>query len=354
MGNRKPYAGDHPMKDITTIGIDLAKNSFTVYGVNAKGKPMIQRTLGRAGVVRFFAHLPACLVGMEACASSEYWARTIESLGHEVRRIHPRYVKAYLLGAKNDANDAAAICEAVQRPHMRFVPHKSPEQTDIQCIHRIRQGFVRSRTALVNQIRGLLGEYGIVMRQGVSVVRTMLPALIADETNELSPIMRRNLNSLYDSLCFLDEQILGQEKLLKEIVRENEACKRLLKIPGVGLLTATILLSVAGVGSNFKNGREFAAYLGLVPRQHSTGGKTNLFGISKRGDSYTRTLLIHGARAVLYSQSTGRTPQVRQNAWLAELVARRGKNRAGVALAHKTARIAWSMLTQGTEYQLAA
>jgi len=154
------------MKPVTTIGIDLAKNSFSVYGVDAKGKPVLSRTLRRTGVVRFFANLPSCLVGMEACSGSEYWARTIESLGHEVRRIHPRYVKAYLLGAKNDANDAAAICEAVQRPNMRFVPHKSPLQTDIQCIHRIRQRYIRSRTALINQARGLLAEYGIVVRQG--------------------------------------------------------------------------------------------------------------------------------------------------------------------------------------------
>jgi len=342
------------MKSITTIGIDLAKNSFTVYGVDAKGKPVMQRTLARSGVIRFFAHLPACLVGMEACASSEYWARTIESLGHTVRRIHSRYVKAYLLGSKNDVNDAAAICEAVQRPNMRFVPHKSPEQTDIQCVHRIRQGFVRSRTALVNQIRGLLGEYGMIMPQGVRYVRKHVPELIADTTNELSPLMRRNLTSLYESLCFLDERILTQEKLLKDIVRGNEACKRLLKVPGIGLLTATILLSVAGIASNFKNGREFAAYLGLVPQQHSTGGKTKLLGISKRGDSYTRTLLVHGARAALRSLTSGRTPQARHSAWLAGLVARRGKNRAGVALANKTARIAWSMLTQGTEYKLAA
>jgi transposase len=271
-----------------------------------------------------------------------------------VRRIHPRYVKAYLLGAKNDANDAAAICEAVQRPNMRFVPHKSPEQTDIQCVHRIRQGYVKSRTAMVNQIRGLLGEYGIIMRQGVSTVRNRLPELIADETNDLSSIMRRNLLSLYESLCFLDDRILDQEKILRDIARENEACKRLMQVPGIGILTATILLSVAGVASNFKNGREFAAYLGLVPRQNSTGGKTRLLGISKRGDSYTRTLLVHGARAVLFSLITGRTPQARQNAWLAELLARRGTNRASVALANKTARIAWSMLAQGTEYKLAA
>jgi transposase len=291
---------------------------------------------------------------MEACASSEYWARTIESLGHEVRRIHPRYVKAYLLGAKNDANDAAAICEAVQRPNMRFVPHKSPQQTDIQCIHRIRQGYIRSRTALINQVRGLLAEYGIVVRQGANHLRSHLPKLIGDGNNNLSPFMRQNLVSLYDSLCFFDQQIAGQEAMLKAIVRENEACKRLLRVPGIGLLTATILFSVAGAASNFKNGREFAAYLGLVPRQNSTGGKTKLLGISKRGDSYTRTLLVHGARSVLYYSLKAERTQQAQNTWLTDLVARRGKNRASVALANKTARIAWSMLAQGTEYKLAA
>lgn len=342
------------MKTNTTIGIDLAKNSFSVHGVNTNGKPVLKRTLTRSGVVKFFSNLPKCLVGMEACAASEYWARTIESLGHEVRRIHPKYVKAFLLGAKNDANDAAAICEAVQRPNMRFVPHKSPEQVDIQCVHRIRQGYVRSRTALINQVRGLLGEYGIIIRQGASAVRTLLPLLISDETNELSGVMRRNLTSLYEGLCFFDGQIAKQEEILKTIARESEACKRLMKVPGIGLLTATILLGVAGVASNFKNGREFAAYLGLVPRQNSTGGKTRLFGISKRGDCYTRTLLIHGARAVMNCHVTGQIQESRQNRWLMELIERRGRNRASVAMANKTARIAWSILSQGTEYRQAA
>jgi len=340
------------MKTATTIGIDLAKNSFSVYCVNAKGKPVLQRTLSRAGVVNFFANIPSCLVGMEACAGSEYWARTIESLGHEVRRIHPRYVKAYLLGAKNDVNDAAAICEAVQRPNMRFVPHKSPEQTDIQCVHRIRQGYIRSRTALINQARGLLAEYGIVVRQGANYLRSQLPLLIDDNENKLSSRMRQNLTSLYESLCFFDRQIAGQEAMLKAIVRENEACKRLLKVPGIGLLTATILFSVAGAAANFKNGREFAAYLGLVPRQHTTGGKIKLLGISKRGNSYTRTLLIHGARALISSAFRGGTQA--QNTWLNELTERRGTQRASVALANKTARIAWSMLAKGTEYKIAA
>jgi len=342
------------MKTVTTIGIDLAKNSFSVYGVDAKGKPVLSRTLSRAGVVRFFANLPACLVGMEACASSEYWARTIESLGHEVRRIHARYVKAFLFGAKNDTNDAAAICEAVQRPNMRFVPHKSPEQADIQCIHRVRQGYVKSRTAVVNQARGLLAEYGIVIRQGICAFRNQLPTIIADEENGLSGLMRQNLISLHESLCFLDNRILEQDKLLKVIVKENEACQRLMEVPGIGIMTATILLSIAGVASNFKNGREFAAYLGLVPRQNSSGGKTRLFGISKRGDCYTRYLLIHGARAALSRLIGGYTPEHRRNTWIVELTTRRGKNRASVALANKTARIVWSMLTQGTQYKHAA
>lgn len=342
------------MTTVTTIGIDPAKNSFSVYDVDAKGKPVLSRALSRAGVVRFFANLPSCLVGMEACASSEYWARTIESLGHEVRRIHPRYVKAYLLGAKNDANDAAAICEAVQRPNMRFVPHKSPEQTDIQCIHRIRQGYVKSRTALINQTRGLLAEYGIVIRKGVCAIRNQLPALIADEENALSGLMRRNLTSLYESLCFFDERIREQDKLLTAVVKDNVACQRLMQVPGIGIMTATILLTVAGVASNFKNGREFAAYLGIVPRQNSTGGKTKLLGISKRGDCYTRYLLIHGARAALSRMIAGYTPEHRRNPWVMELVARRGKNKASVALANKMARVAWSMLIQGTEYRHAA
>ena len=237
---------------------------------------------------------------------------------------------------------------------MRFVPHKSPEQMDIQCVHRIRQGYVRSRTALINQARGLLGEYGIVMPQGTSQARLRLPAVIADESNGLSGLMRRNIASLYDSLRFFDQKIAEQDAILKTIAKENEGCKRLMRIPGIGFITATALLTVAGVASNFKNGREFAAFLGLVPRQNSTGGKTKLLGISKRGDKYIRTLLVHGARAVLRSFVIGRMPEGRRSQWLAALIARRGTKRACVGLANKTARIAWSLLAQGTEYKLAA
>lgn len=343
------------MKKVTTIGIDLAKNSFSVYGVDGKGKPVLKQTLKRNGVAHFFSNLPPCLVGMEACASSEYWARKIESFGHEVRRINPRFVKPFLLGAKNDANDAAAICEAVQRPNMRFVPHKSQEQTDIQCVHRIRQGYVRSRTALVNQVRGLLGEYGIVMNKGVSHVRSLLPVIIENEEKRLSSIMCQNLASLYDTLCHLDNKIAEQEKILKTIAMENEACQRLMQIPGVGIMTATILLTIAGISTNFKNGRELAAFLGLVPRQYSTGGKTKLFGISKRGDTYIRTLLIHGGRASLRAFKAKKSPpEGQREIWLMNLVERRGVQRTCVAIANKNARIAWNILAHGTEYKLAA
>lgn len=344
------------MSEITVIGVDLAKNSFQLHGVDAKGRPVLRKTLARGKVAIFFANLPQCLVGMEACSSSEYWSRVIESCGHTVKRIHPKFVKPYLMADKSDANDAAAICEAVQRPHMRFVPNKSQEQADIQAIHRVRRGLVQSRTAAINQIRGLLAENGVVFRQGACHVRSQLPVVIDDRENGLSDVMRRLLSSLYDTLVFLDDQIAEQDKALKAIVKSNEACQRLMRVPGVGFVTATILLAKAGSVGDFKNGREFAAYLGLVPRQHSTGGKQRMMGITRRGDSYVRTLLIHGARAVLRSMKMGRAPlgDTAQAAWLAELVERRGHNRASVALANKTARVVWSMMARGTQYGAAA
>lgn len=331
---------------ITTIGIDLAKNTFHVYGVNQNGKCVISKTFSRSGIIRFLAKLPVCLIGLEACSSSEYWARKFESLGHEVERINPSYVKAYLLGGKNDANDAAAICEAVQRPNMRFVPHKSPEQVDIQTVHRVRQGLVRTRTALTNQARGLAAEYGLILPAGITNFRSRFKDLIDDQNNELPANTRSSLQALYETVCFLDEKISEQETLLKNISKSNEAAKRLMKVPGIGFITATILLTIPGIASNFKNGRQLAAWLGLVPRQHSTGGKSRLFGITKHGDPYIRTLLVHGARAVIRSIMTGK----HENEWLLNLIARRGKKRAYVALANKTVRIVWNMLAHGTEY----
>lgn len=344
------------MSEITVIGIDLAKNSFQLHGVDAKGKIVLRKKLGREQVSLFFANLPQCLVGMEACSSSEYWSRVIESCGHTVRRIHPKFVKPYLMADKNDANDASAICEAVQRPHMRFVPSKSQAQADIQAIHRVRRRLVESRTATINQVRGLLAENGVVFRQGACYVRACLPGIIDDPQNELSEVMRQLLRCLYETLVFLDDKIAEQNMALKAIVKSNETCQRLMRVPGIGFITATILLSVAGAAADFKNGREFAAYLGLVPRQHSTGGRQRMLGITKRGDSYVRTLLIHGARAVLRSMKMGRKPlgEGPQALWLSKLIERRGPNRASVALANKTARIVWSMMARGSEYGLAA
>jgi len=344
------------MKSITTIGIDLAKNSFQLHGVDNQGRTVLRKTLRRDQVVLFFANLPECLVGMEACASSAYWARAIEECGHTVRRIHPRFIKPYLMADKNDANDAAAICEAVSRPRMRFVPRKSQEQADIQALHRVRQGLIQARTAAINQARGLLAENGITIRQGTSQLRLRLPGIVDDLDNGLSGLMRRLLASLYEHIVSLEARIVIHDKELKTIAKEHEACQRLMKVPGVGVLTATILLTLAGAAVDFKNGRQFAAYLGLVPRQYSTGGKQRLLGITKRGDSYARTLLVQGARAVLGAMKFGHTPlgEGARSAWLAQLVDRRGPNRACVALANKTARTVWSMLASGNEYRMAA
>lgn len=344
------------MNTVSVVGVDLAKNIFQLHGVDANGKVVLRKKLKRDHVPLFFANLQSCLVGMEACGGSAYWARVIESCGHTVRRIHPRFIKPYLMADKNDAKDAAAICEAVQRPHMRFVPNKTQEQADVQAIHRVRQRLIQARTATLNQVRGLLAEYGIVFRQGACQVRNRLPGIVDDPGNELSGVMRRLLTSLYESIVFLDKQIEEHNQTLQAIANEREACRRLMKIPGVGVLTATILVSMAGRATDFKNGREFAAYLGLVPREHSTGGKQRLLGITKRGDCYARTLLIHGARSILRCLLHGCAPfgLGDPNSWLKRLLDRRGYNRASVALANKTARIAWQMLAHGSEYAAAA
>lgn len=344
------------MQGITTIGIDLAKHSLQLHGVDDQGRTVLRKALTRKQVPHFFANLPKCLVGMEACATSAYWARVIESCGHTVKRIHPIFIKPYLMADKNDANDAAAICEAVSRPRMRFVPHKSQEQTDIQSVHRVRSGFVQARTAVINQARAMLAENGIIIKQGACHVRQSLPAIANDMQTDLSPVMRQLLISLYEHIVELETRISEQDRILQNFAKEHEACKRLMKVPGIGILTSTILLTLAGAASDFKNGRQFAAYLGLVPRQHSTGGKQRLLGITKRGDSYARTLLVQGARAVLGAMKFGHTPlgcgETAQ--WLTLLVERRGANKACIALANKTARVAWSMLAHGSQYHFAA
>jgi len=240
------------MSTVSVIGLDLAKNIFQLHGVDATGRVVLRKSLRRDHVARFFANLPACVVGMESCATSAYWARLIESCGHTVRRIHSRFVKPYLMNNKNDANDAAAICEAIQRPRMRFVPHKSQEQADIQAVHRVRAGLVQARTATINQIRGLLAECGVVIRQGPRNVRVQLPVILGESNDDLSGAMRSILASLLDTLVHLDEQVLKQEKVLQKIAKESEVCGRLMQMPGVDPLTATILLTVAGRASDLK------------------------------------------------------------------------------------------------------
>lgn len=297
------------------------------------------------------ANLPVCLIGLEACGGAHHWVRILTAMGHSVRMMAPQFVKPYVKSNKNDAVDAEAICEAVQRPNMRFVPAKSIEQQDIQSLHRIRSQLVGRRTAQANQIRGLLMEYGIIIPQGIAYIRKSLPDILEDGESQLSVIFREQLSDLYDEMVYLDDRIDQLELSLKMICQQNEDCKRLLTIPGVGLMTATALIAAIGDISAFKSGRELAAWLGLVPKQRSTGGKPTLLGISKRGDSYIRTLLIHGGRAVV---RCAHKHEDKRSQWVGEVEQRRGRNITAVAVANKNARIAWALLTKKEEYQVKA
>jgi len=331
---------------IAVLGIDLAKQSFQLHGVDANGAVVLTKKLTRNKLSQFIARLSPCLIGIEACGGSNYWTRVFERHGHTVRMIAPQFVKPFVKSNKNDAVDAEAICEAVQRPSMRFVPAKSVEQQDIQSLHRIRSQAVARRTAQANQIRGLLMEYGIIIPKGIAYVRKEIPCILEDATNELTSVFRELLNELYREMVHLDERIKMLENKLEIVCNKNENCQRLL--PGVGLLSATAMIAAIGDISVFKNGRELAAWLGLVPRQHSTGGKPTLLGISKRGDTYLRTLLIHGGRTVV--RVAGKY-QDKRNRWISQLDQRRGKNISAVAVANKNARIAWALLTNKTTYQ---
>lgn len=315
----------------------------------------MNKNLHRDSIVKFFAPLPECTVAMEACASSHYWGRTIESLGHTVKLIHPRYVTPYRLGDKNDANDAAAICAAAQRPDMRFVRLRSQRQSDIQALHRVREGLVTEKTATSNRLRALLAENGITIKQGPANVFALLPAIVDDADNELSGMMRQLLRIQYAHLVSIRDQLAELEEMLKSFVAEEEAYRRLMQIPGVGLITATLLGSELGNGSAFRNGRSFAAYLGLTPRQYSSGGKHTLLGISKRGNRYLRTLLIHCARSILRVMAFGKCPfgGGALDQWVRSLLERRGKNKTTVALAAKLARVAWAMQAKGASFERA-
>jgi transposase len=340
--------GEATEMKVTTIGIDLAKNVIQVHGVDERGKAVLRKQLKRVQVAAFFANLPPCLIGMEACASAHHWARKLETLGHTVKLMAPQFVKPYVKTNKNDAADAEAICEAVSRPTMRFVPMKNAEQQAVLALHRARQGFVKARTAQANQIRGLLAEYGIVIPQGIGHIAKRLPQILEDGENELPGAFRQLLDRLGDHLKELDRQVGELEVQIQSWHREHEASKKLAQIPGIGPITASALVASIGDAKSFENGRQLAAWLGLVPRQHSSGGKQVLLGISKRGDTYLRTLLIHGARAVI---RVAEHKVAHADSWLARLMGRRNKNVAAVALANKNARTVWALLAHGRDYQ---
>ena len=333
---------------LTTIGIDLAKNVFQVHGVDERGKAILKKQLKREQMPAFFANLAPCLIGMEACGSAHFWANKLQAMGHTVKLMAPQFVKPYVKTNKNDAADAEAICEAVSRPNMRFVPIKHAEQQAVLALHRARQGFVKARTAQANQIRGLLAEYGIIIPQGIAHISKRLPEILEDGENGLPGVFRHLIARLGDHLKELDRQAQELELQIQVWHRENAASRKLAQIPGIGPITASALVASIGNARNFENGRQLAAWLGLVPRQNSSGGKQTLLGISKRGDTYLRTLLIHGARAVI---RVAERKADHAGSWLAGVMGRRNKNVAAVALANKNARIVWALLAQDRDYK---
>jgi transposase len=331
-----------------TIGFDIAKNVFQVYGVDRHGKPMLQRKLRRGEVLRFFAKLPPCLIGIEACHSSHFWGRELLRVGHNVRLIPTQYVKPFLVGGKNDANDAAAICAAVGRADLRFVPVKTAEQQSLQSLHRMRERLIHERTAKSNQIRSMFAEEGLVFAISVVQLRRGIAVLINDAASPITPILRR-LGQMYLDQVEAVERWLDQlNAQLQEIFVHSEDCQLLASVPGIGPIIATALLATAPDPRQFKNGRQFAAWIGLTPRQRSSGGKSILAGITKHGDTYLRTMLVQGSRAVLRFLAKR---DDRQSRWLQRLMLRRHKNVVAIALANKIARISWAVLARRQAYK---
>jgi transposase len=335
---------------ISAVGIDLGKNVFHVDAGDNRGQRLMRKQFTRKGLKRFLAELAPCEIGMESCGGAHYWARWCRVYDHEVKLISPQFVRPYVKSNKNDYADAGAIREAMGRPDMRFVAHKSVEQEDIQALHRVKRRLVGGRTALVNQTRGLLLEYGITVGVGVGTLRRRLPEVLEDADNELSERSRALFARQWAELLALDERVVEAEREIKSVYRSDERCQRLGEVFGIGPQTATALVASVGDGKMFPHGRALAAWVGLVPRQQTTGGRPRLLGISKRGDTYLRTLLIHGARAAL-RHAPKRNDSLSR--WVVELAARRGKNVAAVALANKNARIAWALLARGERYSLA-
>ncbi|AZG36611.1 IS110 family RNA-guided transposase [Shewanella psychromarinicola] len=332
---------------ITTIGLDIAKRFFHVVCCNKQGWLINKKMLTRAQVLAFFQTHPSCLVALEACATSHYWAREIQQCGHQVKLIPPQHVKAFLIGNKNDYNDALAIAVAANQPHIKSVGIKSIEQQDNQAQHKARELAVRQRTALCNQIRGLIAEYGIALTQGVNNIRKSIPLMLDDEASPLSGAFKAILRQLQSQLTALDTCIEAYSQLIVEAVKRNDICQRVQTIPGFGPMVSSAYFNEVGNGSHYRRGRDVSASLGIVPRQHSSGGKETLLGISKRGNSYLRCLLIQGAKAVV---SRAGTKKDKLSQWINRLVQTRGHNRACVAYANKMARMAWAITVSGEDY----
>ena len=336
------------MSKLTMIGLDIAKNMFHALGVDTNNETSLRRKLRRSQVEGFFHKQPPCLIVMEACGSAYYWARRFQTMGHEVKLLPPQHVKGYLRGQKNDFNDALALVEAQLHGKLRPVAIKTAEQQDEQARHRMRSLLIKERSAQANHIRSFLYERGIILRLGVSVVNTQVPLILEDAQNDLTPVGRELLEQLYQHFERLSDKIQWFTRAIEKQVKEDEVGARLLEIPGFGPIVTSAFKSWMGAGRQFRRGRDASAALGVVPRQHSTGGKDRLLGITKRGDPYVRSLVIHGARSVVSRASKKNDPL---SQWVNSLVARRGYNKATVALANKMIRIAWVMVARGESYQ---
>jgi transposase len=337
------------MKIIKVIGIDLAKEVFHLYGIDGRGRCTLNKKVRRNRLKETISQIEPSLIGMEACGGAHHWAREFREMGHEVKLMAPQYVKAYVKTNKNDRNDAEAICEAVTRPNMRFVKIKSEAEQSVLMLHRIREQLMRQRVALSNMTRGILLEFGISIARHPARFKQRLVELMSEM--KLNAGIRQMLVELYEQYLAVEQLIECQEKRLEAFAKESEACQRLMKIPGVGLLSASALLASVGDARQFKNGRQMSAWLGLVPRQHSSGGKTRLLGISKRGDKYLRKLFVHGARATLRWVENKKDPR---SQWIQKKITTRGVNKTCVAIANKNVRIMWALLTKNEAFQPAA
>lgn len=335
------------MKNINTLGIDLAKNVFQLHGIDKKGKCVLKRRLSRTKLIEFVSNLPSCTIAIEACTGSHYWARLFESAGHKVKMMAPQFVKPYVKSNKNDRNDAAAIAEASTRPDMKFVPVKNIDQQDVLLVHRARELLVKQRTAQANQIRGLLAEYGIILPKGICHLNDLFK-ILDDSTNKLTSYSMGVFIKLYEQFKSIKIEISKYDKQLEQMAKNNMLCKEVMKIPGIGPMTASAVVATIGDARTFKNGREVSAWLGLVPKQHSSREKIRLSGISKRGDSYVRKMLIHGARSVV---KTCENKNDKRSLWVADKKTRCGYNKAAVALANKNARTIWAIMATGECYR---